>query len=217
MKFSTLIGRQMLFAALAASALWAQQPAALDLAHRVDAHYNSLHSLKTSFSESYDGMGMHRGESGTLLLIKPGRMRWDYTQPTGKLFVLDGQYAWFYTRGSAQVQRTPAKKLDDLRSPLRFLLGHTQLEKELDNLTLSNAGGRLILSGTPRGQEKRLRKLSLAVTPSGSITSIEMDEIDGAVTRFTFTGEETNAAIPASAFKFTPPPGVPVVDAMPPV
>lgn len=217
MKFSSLIGRQMLFAALAVSPLCAQQPAALDLAHRVDAHYNGLHSLKTAFSESYEGMGMHRSESGTLLLIKPGRMRWDYTQPSGKLFVLDGQYAWFYTRGSAQVQRTPAKKLDDLRSPLRFLLGHTQLEKELNNLALSNSGGHLILSGIPRGQEKRLRKLSLAVTPSGSITAIEMEEVDGAITRFTFSAEEPNAAIPATAFKFTPPPGIPVVDALPPV
>ncbi len=75
-------------------------------------------------------------ESGTLLLLKPGRMRWDYTSPAGKLFLLDGKYAWFYAKGDPQVQRMPAEELDDLRSPLRFLLGHTELEKEMDNLTL---------------------------------------------------------------------------------
>ena len=55
-------------------------------------------------------------------------------QPVGKVFVLDGKFAWFYTPGDAQATRVPAKQLDDLRSPLRFLLGHTQLKKELDNL-----------------------------------------------------------------------------------
>jgi outer membrane lipoprotein carrier protein len=44
-----------------------------------------------------------------------------------------------------------------------------------------------------------------------------IEEADGAVTRFTFTGEQPNAAAAAGAFVFTPPPGVSVVDAMPPV
>ena len=112
----------------------AQQPTTHDLAQRVDNHYNHLKSLKAEFTESYEGLGRTRTESGTLLLQKPGRMRWDYSRPAGKLFLLDGKYAWFYSKGDPQVQRIEAKKLDDLRSPLRFLLGHTQLEKEIDRL-----------------------------------------------------------------------------------
>ena len=96
----------------------AQQPDAKTLASRVDHHYNSLHSLSVAFQESYEGMGIHRAESGTLLLRKPGRMLWVYSEPKGKLFVLDGKYAYFYTPGDAQAQRVNAKQLDDLRSPL---------------------------------------------------------------------------------------------------
>lgn len=189
-----------------------------DLAQRVDRHYNQLHSLKAGFSENYEGLGMKRAESGTLLLLKPGRMKWVYSAPAGKLFLLDGKFAWFYTRGDAQVQRIPAKQLDDLRSPLRFLLGHTELEKELGNLKMSSApNGRFILAGQPKGQEKRISRLALTVTADGMITAIEMEEADGAITRFTFSGEEPNTAVPADAFHFTPPPGVPVVDALPPV
>ena len=80
------------------------------LAQRVNQHYNKLHSLKAGFTESYAGLGMHRQESGTLLLLKPGRMRWDYSSPAGKLFLLDGKYAWFYTQGDAQVQRIRGQK-----------------------------------------------------------------------------------------------------------
>jgi outer membrane lipoprotein carrier protein len=184
----------------------------------VDRHYNQLHSLKAGFSESYEGLGIQRTESGTLLLLKPGHMKWDYSSPPGKLFLLDGKYAWFYTRGDPQVQRIPAKELDDLRSPLRFLLGHTQLEKELNNLKLSAApNGRFTLTGQPKGQEKRISRLSLTVTADGAITGIEVEETDGALTRFTFTGEQSNAPLPAGEFHFAPPPGVPVVDALPPV
>jgi outer membrane lipoprotein carrier protein len=145
-------------------------------------------------------------------------MRWEYAQPAGKLFLLDGKYAWFYARGDSQVQRVAAKQLDDLRSPLRFLLGHTELEKELTGLKLAPASGsQFTLTGQPKGQEKRVARLTLTVTANGTITAIEMEEADGARTRFTFTGEEDNAQIPAGTFRFTPPAGIPVVDALPPV
>jgi outer membrane lipoprotein carrier protein len=203
---------------LVSASISAQQPSVHDLAQRVDRHYNQLHSLKAQFTESYDGLGMKRNESGTLLLFKPGRMKWDYSSPAGKLFLLDGKYAWFYTRGAAQVQRMEAKKLDDLRSPLRFLLGHTQLEKELTNLTLAPApNGRFTLTGQPKGQENRVPKLALTVTAEGAIVGIEIDEADGAITRFSFADEQPNAPVPDGAFRFTPPAGVPVVDSLPPV
>ncbi|WP_348260704.1 outer membrane lipoprotein chaperone LolA [Telmatobacter sp. DSM 110680] len=207
-----------LLAAIFSSSLQAQQPTAHDLAQRVDHHYNQLHSLKAQFAETYEGLGRVRSESGTLLLLKPGRMRWDYSNPTGKLFLLDGKYAWFYSKGDPQIQRIAAKQLDDFRSPLRFLLGHTQLEKEIDHLAVSPAAsGTFTLAGIPHGQEKRVQRLVLTVNADGTITAIEIQETDGAVTRFTFAGEQTNIPLPPATFKFTPPPGLPVVDAMPPV
>jgi outer membrane lipoprotein carrier protein len=213
-------GGSIMAAAILSICLHAQghSPSAQELAQRVDRHYNQLRSLKAGFTESYEGLGVRRTESGTLLLLKPGRMKWEYREPAGKLFLLDGNYAWFYSRGDSQVQRIHAKELDDLRSPLRFLLGRTELERELSNLTLAPAaGGHFTLSGLPKGQEKRIARLTLTVTSDGTITGIEMEETDGALTRFTFTGEQPNVAIPAEMFRFTPPAGVPVVDALPPV
>jgi outer membrane lipoprotein carrier protein len=196
----------------------AQATDAHAMAQRVDQHYNKLRSLKAGFTESYDGLGVKRTESGTLLLEKPGRMRWDYASPAAKLFLLDGKYAWFYATGDPHVQRMKAKELDDLRSPLRFLLGHTQLEKEFNQLTLKPAAdGQFSLAGVPRGQENRIARVTLTVRVDGTITGIEIEETDGAMTRFSFANEVANAAIPPNSFRFTPPAGVPVVDGMPPV
>jgi outer membrane lipoprotein carrier protein len=198
--------------------LSAQAPDVQELARRVDRHYNRLHSLKAAFTESYEGLGMRRAESGKLLMLKPGRIKWEYSEPAGKVFVLDESYAWFYSPGDSQVQRIPEKRLTDLRSTLRFLLGYSHLEKDLSNLTLaSGADGSFTLTGQPKGQEKRVTRVALTVTAEGTITAIEVEEAGGARTRFTFTGEEPDAAIPPETFRFTPPAGVPLVDALPPV
>jgi len=209
----------LLFAACVAPSVAADAPlSAKQLAQRVDRHYNALQSLKADFSETYEGLGMKRAESGTLLLRKPGRMKWVYAVPAGKVFVLDGKFAWFYSAGDPQVQRIPARELDDLRSPLRFLLGHTELAKELNGLTISPAAhGDFALTGQPQGQENRIRRLTLSVTPAGTIEGIEVEETDGAITRFAFTSQQPDAPIPVQEFHFTPPKGVPVVDAPPPV
>jgi outer membrane lipoprotein carrier protein len=208
--------------------LSAQQPAPTpkpltvqQLAARVDHHYDSLHSLKAAFTESYTGLGMDRSESGTLLLAKPGRMRWDYNAPPGKVFLLDGKYGWFYTPGAPQVQRVAAKDLDDLRSPLRFLLGHTDLEKELADLKESpdpSDHAVLILTGRPKGQQNRVTEVTLRVdAASGAIVGLEIVEADGAVTRFTFTAQQPDVPISPATFRFAPPAGVPVQDSLPPV
>jgi outer membrane lipoprotein carrier protein len=184
---------------------------------RVDDHYNHLKSLRARYTEHYTGMGMDRTESGTLELEKPGRMRWAYDAPAGKVFVLDGKYAWSYTPGDAQVARMEAKKLDDLRSPLRFLLGHTQLAKELDGLTVAPDADGFKISGVPRGMDQRVKMLTLDVDASGAIRTMRLEETDGAVTEFRFSGMQENLPLAAGEFVFHVPAAVGVVDGLPPV
>jgi outer membrane lipoprotein carrier protein len=193
-------------------------PNAAEIAGRVDRHYNALHSLSVHFVQRYTGMGMNRKESGVLLLKKPGRMLWTYTDPDGKVFVLDGKDGYFYSPGESEAQKIPEKQLDDLRSPLRFLLGHTELEKELTGLHATcDSSGTCVLTGTPKGLEQRVSAMKITAQADGTIRQMEIDEADGVVNQFDFSGELANAPAPASAFVFTPPPGVHVVTGEPPV
>src|SRR5277367_3110482 len=187
------------------------------LVRKVDDHYNHLSSLRAHYTERYSGLGMDRMEEGTLLLKKPGRMRWSYATPVGKVFVLDGKFAWFYTPGDAQATRVPAKQLDDLRSPLRFLLGHTQLRKELDNLAVAPDGSGFRISGVPKGMAQRVKLLSLSVTAAGAIERMRLEEVDGAVTEFVFSSMQENVPVKDSDFAFIPPAGVTVVEGLPPI
>jgi outer membrane lipoprotein carrier protein len=162
-------------------------------------------------------MGMKRTESGTLLLAKPGRMKWSYTQPAGKLFVIDGKYGYSYTPGDAQAERYPAKQLEDFRSPLRFLLGHARIEKELTGLTLTPDGAGYRLSGVPKGMEQRVSQVDLTVTADGMIEAIQWKETDGATTEFDLTNEQPNPPIGNGTFVFQPPAGVVVVRGLAPI
>jgi outer membrane lipoprotein carrier protein len=199
----------------------AQSPTADALAKKVDAHYNHLHSLQTQYTERYQGMGIDRSETGTLTLEKPGRMRWAYDSPAGKVFILDGTNAISYTPGDAEATRFPEKKLDDLRSPLRFLLGHTELAKELKGLsvTLINLDGQTgyTLWGVPVGMEQKVKALAVTVDAQGVIHELRIEETDGAVTTFTFTGMHENVPVTDDEFRFIPPDGVTVIDGGAPV
>jgi len=195
-------------------------PSAQAFAAIIDHHYDSLHSLSVSFTQQYAGMGIERTESGTLLLKRPGRMRWTYTKPAGKLFILDGHYAYFYTPGQDEIPRVAANKLDDLRSPLAFLLGHAELAKQLTGLKLERAGlppGTWMLTGVPHGMEKRVSAMTIAARDDGTITMLRVEETDGAVNTFQLSHEQPNVPAPASAFRFIPPPGTHVIDGMPPM
>ncbi len=203
---------------IAACAFAADKPADVHgLASAVDHHYNELRSLEASFTEIYRGNGMERQESGTLQIKQPGRMRWDYTQPREKLFVTDGKTAWFYVPGERQARRAPVKKLDDLRSPLRYLLGKTKLEKEFNGLSLAPdvqplTPGDVVLRGVPRGMEDRVSQVLLEITPDHRIARLVIDEVDGSTTEFRLSNERDNVELADSRFKFSPPAGVETID-----
>jgi outer membrane lipoprotein carrier protein len=214
-RFNLLSGFCVLFLVIGVSA---QTPTPEAFASRINKRYNALHSLSVHFTQKYDGMGMHRQESGVLLLKKPGKMRWTYSNPAGKLFVLDGHNAYFYSPGDTEIPRVPAKKLDDLRSPLRFLLGHTQLEKELTNLQIAPAdNGAYTLTGVPKGMEKRITSISITASADGAIQSMRIEETDGAINTFLFSDEVLNAPASDNDFTYRAPAGTHIVEGTPPV
>ena len=199
------------------AAMGSPEPDIHSIARNVDNRYNHILTLQAEFTEVYRGAGMERRESGTLWLKKPGKMRWEYRSPREKLFVSDGKNAWFYLPGDRQVRKAPVRKLDDLRSPLRLLLGKTQLEKELQGLSLAadvtaSAAGNVMLRGIPKGMADRASQVLLEITPESQIARIVIEEVDGSVTEYRFDQQRENVEASDQQFRFSPPPGVEMVE-----
>jgi len=187
------------------------------IAAAVDDHYNHLRSLEAQFTESYQGSGMTRTESGTLWLKKPGKMRWEYRSPREKLFVSDGKDAWFYVPDDRQVRKSPARRLEDARSPLAFLLGKTRLEKELRGLSLAPdiepwQAGDVVLRGVPSALADEWSEVALEITPQNQIVRIMLQGVDGSSTEYRFTAQKENVPSADSRFAFKPPAGTEVVE-----
>ena len=195
----------------------AAPPEAKAIAEAVDRRYNGLRSLRAEFTEIYRGAGVERTESGTLWLKRPGKMRWEYRQPREKLFLADGKHAWFYVPGERQARKAPLKKLDDLRSPLRYLLGRTKLAKEFDDLAVAAdvaplTRANVMLRGAPHGMADRVTSVLLEITPESRIARLVIEEVDGATTEFRFADTAENVAISDAQFRLSLPPDVEVVE-----
>ena len=209
---------QVLCVLLSASLATAASPANVRaIAQKVDERYNRLRTLQAEFTETYRGAGIDRTESGTLWLKKPGKMRWEYRSPSEKLFVSDGHEAWFYVPGDRQVRKTDVRKLDDLRSPLAFLLGKTKLEKELQGLSLAadippKDPANLVLRGVPKAMADRVNQVLLEIAPDGHIAGITIEEQDDSVTEYHFEQQKDDVELSDRRFQFSPPSGVEVVD-----
>ena len=202
---------------LSATSFAGPAPDVRAVAAAVDTHYNHLKTLQAEFTELYRGGGIERSETGTLWLKKPGKMRWEYRSPTEKVFVSDGKEAWFYVPADRQARKTSAKKLEDVRSPLAFLLGKTKLEKELAGLSLAPdvlpvQAEDVVLRGVPEALSDRISQIILEVAPDRRIVRILIEQVDGSSTEYRFTEQKENVPVADSRFEFRPPPGTETVE-----
>ena len=110
------------------------------------------------------------------------------------------------------MRKSSMKELDDIRSPLAFLLGKTKLEKELAGLSFAPdlqtwRQDDVILRGVPRGMEDTLRQVVLEITPEHAIARILLYGTDDSITEYRFSNQKENVTLPEAKFRFSPPPG----------
>ncbi len=196
----------------------ARVPASLSvrrLAAIVDARYNSLHTMSARFTEIFTAPGEHRVESGRVWLRHPGLMRWDYETPQRKLFLIGRHNAWLYIYGTRTAQRTPLAASRDLRTPLRFLLGKTHLERELEGLSYGGLNplraGDWVLRGRPKDMDGIYREVLLEVSRAYNIRRLVMREVTGAEVDLRFSQIQANHRLPRGRFHFRLPAGVMIV------
>jgi len=182
---------------------FAADPQLGNLLATVEARYNHAKTLEVVFQEQYTRQGEpHRAEGGRLQLRKPGKMRWDYTEPQGKLFICDGKYLYLYTPADNRAQRMKLKETDDMRAPLAFLLGKLHFEREFRNLQANRVGGNWRVTA-----ELPYRAVEFVVAQDGRIEEVKVTSYDQAVLDFHFDREKVDPPLGAGLFQFQLPPG----------
>jgi outer membrane lipoprotein carrier protein len=189
--------------------------AALDvLLKGVETRYNKAKTLQVLFREDYTPPGRaKRTESGTLVLRKPGKMRWDYDQPKGKLFVSDGKYLWLYTPLENRAERMKLKESDDMRAPLAFLLGKLDFQKEFRNLQGKAEGPDTRITAEPKTDSLPYSAVEFVVSAEQRIKVVKVTGFDHSMLEFRFDEEKVDPQVDAKVFQFQAPKGAQLVEA----
>jgi outer membrane lipoprotein carrier protein len=223
---SRLLSAALLAAALAvggattpgrlAATVQAESPEAL--ARRLQARYDAIKDFTADFSQTYEGGVLRRKttESGTLLVKKPGRMRWEYKTPEEKLFVADGRklYAWIPADRQVTVSALPAD--DAPATPMLFLLGRGQITRDFTVSTGAAVPGAppdsVALTLVPKAAVPDYERLTLVVERGTlSLRMLVARDAQGGTSTFAFRNLEENVGLPDSRFTFTIPRGADVV------
>ena len=177
--------------------------------------YARMMGLAADFTQVYAGAdGRTVSESGHLALKRPGKARWEYTQPEHKLFVSDGRNIFFYVYGERQATQASVKTSADPQIPFLFLLGRGNLRRDFSRIEVA-AGERPVMAGNvvlllvPRRAPEEFRQLLVEVSPANiAVHRMVIFERNGARMDFTLSNTRENFVAPESHFHFTPPPGV---------
>jgi outer membrane lipoprotein carrier protein len=154
---------------------------------------------------------------GRVQIRRPGRMRWDYTQPPGNLVVSDGTQLWTYEPASRQAFLANLAQ-SQLPAALSFLMGTGNLASNFaPSLRTTTARGYenfYMLELTPLTPNPSFARLVLFVTPQDyQVAEAAIVDAQNNRNRFQFVAGtvRVNTNPPPETFRWTPPQGTNVI------
>jgi len=211
----------LLFAAYIA--VTAAEPTAPEVAAALQRKYDTVKDFSADFVHQYEGGVLRKqiSERGTLLIKKPGKMRWEYTAPEHKLFVSDGVQMYSYVPQDKQVIVSKIPTADEATTPTLFLAGKGNLTRDFTaSLVEPPSGmpsGSRALKLVPKARQRDYDWLTVVVDPATlGIRGLVTVDAQGGTSRFSFTNLKENVGLADKEFTFKMPHGVDVVKASAP-
>lgn len=218
LRWRTVTSAVVLVAVNLAVPAGARQPslAAAELAQRIQARYDRISDFAGSFTQTYEGgvLRTRTTERGTLVIKRPGRMRWVYTSPEKKEFVSNGVKVYAYFPADRQVMVSDAPTGADT-TPALFLTGRADLVRDFTASAMAVPGaapGLLGLKLVAKRPDPDFEWLAIAVDPgSYQIRHLVALDRQGGRSTFTFSDLKENRRPPDTLFEFRIPRGVDVI------
>jgi outer membrane lipoprotein carrier protein len=190
----------------------------------VQTFYDQTKTLQALFEQTrytrlYDRYDRARG---AVVFKKPGKMRWDYAEPNGQVFVSDGKKLLIYQppeEGEKRGQLIERKlDQDQLPSACSFLTGEGDLEKDFevrlldhDNASFEDGHVLQLIPRKPTPNYEQLvfyvRTLSTDGKRAGIVQRVLIIDAAGNRNRFDFSKLKFNRDVPDKRFDYRPPKG----------
>jgi outer membrane lipoprotein carrier protein len=190
----------------AAGAVAAATPAA-----EVDKYLSGLASWSADFEQTIDDGNGHvlRSAAGRLYLQRPGKFRWDYSQPSEQLVLADGKQIWFYDKDLAQAN---VRDMDTslASTPASLLSGSGSVSTQFDVTALPPSAGLQWFQLVPKHADTDFQLVRIGFD-KGELRSMFLADKLNQITQLTFSHSKRNLTLAPDLFSFTPPPGVDVI------
>lgn len=205
----------MLFAA---ALVFAAPPAPLhaavgtgEIVRKLQARYDEVTTLAADFTQETKTRAAVRRSSGRVFFKKPGKMRWNYTEPYEDTIISDGRTIWVDQPDLGQViERDAEDGGPSVASD--FLTGVGSIDRDF-KVTLTDSTGPVYrLRLTPRTPQPGIKVLFIEVEKeSFLVTATVVVDPMGAETRVELTDVKLNVPLADDLFTFHIPEGVRVL------
>jgi outer membrane lipoprotein carrier protein len=194
-------------------ALLVSLPAAADSAReRLTRFYDQVETMQADFEQVRlrEGGEAGRRHAGAVVIHRPGRFRFEYTEPYEQLYVSDGARVWSWDPGLEQViVQDVAAILGN--TPAALLAGDEPLEETFRIAEVGGTSGERWLELRPREDAENFEQVRLTFGPE-YIRALEIVDAAGQTSRMTFSNVAYGVDVAAERFQFEPPAGADVVD-----
>jgi outer membrane lipoprotein carrier protein len=196
---------------LAALALTVAAASSASPTSEVEKYLSGLATWSADFKQTIDdGHGkVVRSAAGKLYLQKPGKFRWDYSEPSEQLILADGKQIWFYDK---DLQQANVRSMDAslANTPAVLLSGGGPLSSQFDVTALPPSDGLEWYQLIPKHSDTDFQLVRIGFR-NGDLASMFLADKLNQVTQLTFTNSKRNAKFAPDLFTFVPPPGVDVI------
>lgn len=176
------------------------------------AHLKQVNDMETHFEQvTADPAGNElQSLSGTLVVARPGKMRWQTEPPYEQLVVSDGQTLWIYDMDLEQVSiRELEQRLQD--TPALLLSGDTSEISANYNVSETDAGSIDRYQLIPKDNSQLFEYLEFDYKEN-ILAAMRIFDATGQITEIRFSESQVNQGVDPAGFTFDVPEGVDVID-----
>ncbi len=153
--------------------------------------------------------GLGKMSFGKMALQRPGKFRWEITQPNHQLIIADGKSLWFYDVDLEQATKQSLTK--DTNSPATLLSGSTQnIERRFTITHYEQKGDKAYFQLKPRQGQDMVQWVELEFTNKKLSMMAVVDNL-GSKNIFRFSNVKINPNLSNALFIFHVPKGVDIM------
>jgi outer membrane lipoprotein carrier protein len=184
---------------------------------RLQKSYDSTRTIEAKFDQTYRSLRFDEKKTrGEVALSKPGKMRWDYSLPKGRVIVSNGRRITLYDPDDRQALIADQPAEGGLPVSVSFLIGRGKLK---DSFKISfkkgqpSNKGEVVLACVPIHPEPNVAEIDLTVRTEDPVRVVGTKIIDslGGENEIRFSDLRFNQEIASTRFEFKPPKGTPLV------